>query len=635
MAYTNVWDNTAPLGSQAANLIDDDFRAFKLDIGERLTSIFGIGTLNALDPVAPLLLRLTGAVASRIIPGATSLSLRNNADSADNLLIVDNGNITTRGGAGIGNSNYALQVVASQGQLILQSTGGGSVGWTLSANTSDRLTLTRIGGSQIFSVDPSGPITVGFNLIVSSGGIAVTGTSSITGSLLVNAIAANSSIEIRSTTSGNKRSLFYTTNGSLRWEAQTTNTAEGGAQSGSDYVISRYSDAGAFIDNPFQIIRSNGNVNVANALNLTSGDITTTNGDLNLNGTGSTRQIVINANAGQVKRIQFRSANSARWEVNSDGTAESGGNAGSNFVIARSNDAGATIDSPFTIIRSDGQVQININASPALKVSKNSSTNNFFVGLVNTEASGKDWRFVIDTVANGGNLGFWNFTDSVYGLQISPAAVVTIGAQTAYPSAKFTDGSNTLELGWTGNTFFLKQTQATDRILSFRNHSNQDILLVNYSTGVVTAGIGPYDTATGYRIGNAAASGNYLRGNGTNFVASALLAGDLPSALTPTTLVVGGGSTLSKLLTGSLTTTPNGGASIGAGASISLSITVTGASAGDDVFVSSPWTADDSRLACVGAYVSAANTVLVTLANIGTVGSNLPTNRTIKAWVLA
>ncbi len=36
---------------------------------------------------------------------------------------------------------------------------------------------------------------------------------------------------------------------------------------------------------------------------------------------------------------------------------------------------------------------------------------------------------------------------------------------------------------------------------------------------------------TGYRVNGAAASGNYLRGNGTNFVSSAIQAGDLPSAI--------------------------------------------------------------------------------------------------------
>jgi hypothetical protein len=42
--------------------------------------------------------------------------------------------------------------------------------------------------------------------------------------------------------------------------------------------------------------------------------------------------------------------------------------------------------------------------------------------------------------------------------------------------------------------------------------------------------IGILDLATGYRIGGAAASGNFLRGNGTNFVSASITAGDLPGS---------------------------------------------------------------------------------------------------------
>ena len=40
----------------------------------------------------------------------------------------------------------------------------------------------------------------------------------------------------------------------------------------------------------------------------------------------------------------------------------------------------------------------------------------------------------------------------------------------------------------------------------------------------------PVNAVTGYRVGNAAASGNYLRGNGANFVSTAIQPGDLPLA---------------------------------------------------------------------------------------------------------
>lgn len=44
----------------------------------------------------------------------------------------------------------------------------------------------------------------------------------------------------------------------------------------------------------------------------------------------------------------------------------------------------------------------------------------------------------------------------------------------------------------------------------------------------------PINATTGFRIGNTAASGNYLRGNGTNFISATIAAGDLPSGIDTT-----------------------------------------------------------------------------------------------------
>jgi len=74
-------------------------------------SAVSYGLISAVNTSTPSLLlsggTLTGALTTtqlsistavgKIIPGATSLSLRNNADSADNLLISDAGNVTVRG----------------------------------------------------------------------------------------------------------------------------------------------------------------------------------------------------------------------------------------------------------------------------------------------------------------------------------------------------------------------------------------------------------------------------------------------------------------------------------------------------------------------------------------------------------
>jgi hypothetical protein len=60
--------------------------------------------------------------------------------------------------------------------------------------------------------------------------------------------------------------------------------------------------------------------------------------------------------SGQGSGLIGRTNGTARWEVDlGNGAAESGSNAGSDFVIARFNDAGSLIDSPLTINRANGQ----------------------------------------------------------------------------------------------------------------------------------------------------------------------------------------------------------------------------------------------------------------------------------------
>ena len=63
--------------------------------------------------------------------------------------------------------------------------------------------------------------------------------------------------------------------------------------------------------------------------------------------------------SGQNSGLQFRTAGLLRWNVlPSDGAAESGGNAGSNFGVSRFNDAGDYLGDALTIRRSDGYTTI-------------------------------------------------------------------------------------------------------------------------------------------------------------------------------------------------------------------------------------------------------------------------------------
>lgn len=60
MAYTNVWSDTTPTGSEAANTIDDIFRSLKVDIQQRFIDIFAMPNFTD-DPLRPYGLKFTDA----------------------------------------------------------------------------------------------------------------------------------------------------------------------------------------------------------------------------------------------------------------------------------------------------------------------------------------------------------------------------------------------------------------------------------------------------------------------------------------------------------------------------------------------------------------------------------------------
>jgi hypothetical protein len=77
-----------------------------------------------------------------------------------------------------------------------------------------------------------------------------------------------------------------------------------------------------------------------------------------ISGAATANALVLNAVAGSARAIFWETAGSYRWGANCTGTAEGGGNAGSDFQINRYSDAGALIDTPLSIVRSTGVVTI-------------------------------------------------------------------------------------------------------------------------------------------------------------------------------------------------------------------------------------------------------------------------------------
>jgi hypothetical protein len=71
-----------------------------------------------------------------------------------------------------------------------------------------------------------------------------------------------------------------------------------------------------------------------------------------------TGDLSLTAAAGTKRSVVFRTAGSARWIFSRSSHAESGGNAGSNFIISRYDDASGYIDDPLRIDRVDGSITL-------------------------------------------------------------------------------------------------------------------------------------------------------------------------------------------------------------------------------------------------------------------------------------
>lgn len=85
---------------------------------------------------------------------------------------------------------------------------------------------------------------------------AFTGTPSFAGSPTFQADL------VRGGAAGTSRGMQYLTGSNLRWYQFVDNTTESGGNAGSNWNLSRYNDAGSFLDTPFSVLRSSGAVTI-------------------------------------------------------------------------------------------------------------------------------------------------------------------------------------------------------------------------------------------------------------------------------------------------------------------------------------------------------------------------------------
>ena len=97
------------------------------------------------------------------------------------------------------------------------------------------------------------------------------------------------SLVLDKTSAGSGGSAIYGTQGTLaRWVLQLGNgVAESGSNVGADFGLSRYNDAGTYVDSPFTITRSTGVTSFGHDVTV-NGNLASINGSLRVGGSGGT-----------------------------------------------------------------------------------------------------------------------------------------------------------------------------------------------------------------------------------------------------------------------------------------------------------------------------------------------------------
>jgi hypothetical protein len=189
------------------------------------------------------------------------------------------GAFTTLSASGVASFTNTVNIGNNSGTVNLQTNGpaassrlirfqtAGLSRWAINANA------TAEGGSNagtdidIISYDDAGAALVNpaMRITRSNGSVTVyssltaigTFTAQSTFSQFGSNAGASLSVQFNGAAATN-RTIGFNTAGSTRWNLGVSNSAEGGSNAGTDFLINRYSDTGVFIDQPIAINRATG-----------------------------------------------------------------------------------------------------------------------------------------------------------------------------------------------------------------------------------------------------------------------------------------------------------------------------------------------------------------------------------------
>lgn len=297
------------------------------------------------------------------------------------------GNLVIAPAAGLAQLNLIKPASGQSASVNGQIAAGGANRWAILLGDTAAESGGNVGSNFTIGRFTDAGAFVDFPLTISRS----SGTVTVTTALSVFPAAGNSStINLQKPASGLQAALVGFMLGNRRWQLVLgDSTAEGGSNAGSDFVLTRFSDANANLGNPLSINRATGVVTLSSPLPIASGgtsgataaaaltalgavakagdtmtgSLTITTpafGGITINPTTGNAFISMSKVAGTaVAIIQGLSGASRRWAmVLGDGTAESGGNVGSDFYIQRFDDTNVLLSSPITVIRSTGNINL-------------------------------------------------------------------------------------------------------------------------------------------------------------------------------------------------------------------------------------------------------------------------------------
>jgi hypothetical protein len=284
----------------------------------------------------------------------------------------------------LGTLNLDTNVYSVTGGL---SSGGGSLtGPILFPDGTEAAPSISFSGDTDTGVYRTTSNELGFTLGGVQAARLAAGQLSVIGNFRINRTVDDAYLYLDAPSSKN-RMIFGRTGSSTRWTMALGSLApETGDNSGSDFSIARFADAGTSLGAAFNIKRSTGDVEILNNLTMHKNIILK----------GDWPAYIFEKKAGQEASILTYKGGNLRWAVLvGDSGAESGGNAGTNFTIGRYNDAGQIIDAPFAIIRQTGQVisgnvTLERDAGAGIRINQQSSVSGYFyatIGVANVQGT--------------------------------------------------------------------------------------------------------------------------------------------------------------------------------------------------------------------------------------------------------